>query len=101
MPRSRRYSIADPRYTYESDYCQLGVRDWAKPTGTITGQRTPIQERVPLLILAQLVNATAMSTASPHGINQPVLSPATSSPPVAARYRISARLLARYSANTR
>ena len=35
--------VADPRYVNEGDYGQMGVRQWAKPTGTITGQRSPIQ----------------------------------------------------------
>ncbi|AYM76930.1 DNA cytosine methyltransferase [Janthinobacterium agaricidamnosum] len=35
--------VADPRYINDGDYGQLGVRQWDKPTGTITGQRSPIQ----------------------------------------------------------
>jgi site-specific DNA-cytosine methylase len=35
--------VADPRYVNGGDYGQLGVRTWDQPTGTITGQRSPIQ----------------------------------------------------------
>ena len=35
--------VADPRYANGGDYGQLGVRKWDEPTGTITGQRSPIQ----------------------------------------------------------
>jgi site-specific DNA-cytosine methylase len=35
--------VADPRYVNGGDYGQLGVRTWSQPTGTITGQRSPIQ----------------------------------------------------------
>lgn len=37
------FSVIDPRFAGTGEYGQYGVRRWAEPTGTVTGQRSPGQ----------------------------------------------------------